>query len=98
MLGAAREAERDLTVVRFRFERGTVDRAYVWSRDDQPRLLGVSQRGLDPVLPFVPTGPATFASWDGGQSPSRPLTFTRDAAGTMRATIEGRNGVLTAMR
>lgn len=98
VLGAAFRADREITVVRFRFERGTADRAYVWSPDAEPRLLGVSMRGLDPVLPFVATGPGAFASWDGGLSPSRPLVFAAGPGGRMQATLGTGDSAVVAAR
>ena len=87
VLGTALQEGRDVTLVRFRFERGTADRAYVWDPAAEAKLQGVSMRGLRPGLPFVPVGPGRFASWDGGLLPSRPLTFSQGADGRMRAAL-----------
>lgn len=98
VLGTALQEGRDLTVVRFRFERGTADRAYVWNLDAEPRLLGISGRGLPSQLGFVPTGPSQFASWDGGRTPSRPLVFAPGGDGRMRALIGSGSASTTAVR
>jgi hypothetical protein len=98
VLGTALQEDRDLTVVRFRFERGTADRAYVWSLDAEARLLGISGRGLPSQLGFVPTGRGQFASWDGGRTSSRPLVFAPGGDGRMRAVIGSGSAAATAVR
>jgi hypothetical protein len=98
VLGTALQEGRDLTVVRFRFERGTADRAYVWDPDAEARLLGISGRGLPSQLGFLPTGPGEFASWDGGRTPSRPLVFARGPDGRMRAVLGSGPASTTAVR
>jgi len=81
VLGTARMQDRDETVVRFLFERGSENRTYVWDKTEEPRLLGMSMRGLSPRLRFVPVGESAFASWDGGISPSKPLRFEKGPDG-----------------
>lgn len=87
VLGSALRDERDVTVVRFRFERGHLDRAYVWTLDAEPLLRGVSMRGVNPVLRFVPVGEAAFGSWDGGITASKPLRFERAGGGAWRMEL-----------
>ncbi|MGA2531447.1 MAG: serine hydrolase domain-containing protein [Candidatus Aminicenantales bacterium] len=87
ILGTARTAERDETVVRLIFEKGTVERTYVWSFEEKPRLQGVSRRGLKVRLQFLPESRTEFASWDGGIRPSKPLRFEKDADGRLRLRL-----------
>jgi len=87
VLGTALTQERDVTLVRYEFEHGHIDRAYVWDPDQEEHLLGVSQRGLDPVLHFVPVRGGGYASWDGGVRPSVPLEFDRGSDGGLRLVI-----------
>jgi hypothetical protein len=75
ILGTALRNGRDVTVARHLFERGHSDTAFVWDPDQEEHLLGRSSRGLSSELRFVATGEATFGSWDGGFSDSRPLRF-----------------------
>jgi hypothetical protein len=98
VLGTALQEGRDVTLVRFRFERGTADRAYVWNPDAEAQLWGISGRGMKSQVEFIPTGAGTFGSWDGGVSASRPLGFVRDADGRLRATLGGVGGEVTAVR
>lgn len=98
VLGTAFQEGRDVTLVRFRFERGTADRAYVWDPEAETRLWGISSRGMKSQVEFVPTGAGTFGSWDGGASSSRPLTIGRDPDGRLRATLGGLGGEITAVR
>jgi CubicO group peptidase (beta-lactamase class C family) len=93
VLGTARTEERDETVVRFVYEKGTMERNYVWSFDEKPLLRGVSGRGLKPRLRFLPVSEAEFASWDGGIRPSKPLRFDTDASGRLRLRL-GAGGLL----
>jgi len=87
VVGAAFQEGRDVVVVRYQFARGTADRAYVFDPDEEGRLLGISSRGLDPRLGFVPTGDASFGSWDGGHTASRAMTVTREADGRWRMEV-----------
>ncbi len=98
VLGTAFQEGRDLTVVRFRFERGSADRAYVWDAGAGARLVGISGRGLPSQLGFVPTGTGQFASWDGGRTPSRALVFAPGPDGRMRAVIGSDPASTTAVR
>ena len=75
ILGSTMRPGRDVTVVRFLFEHGHADRAYVWTDGAQERLLGYSRRGLDPRLRFVPVTGGAFASWDRMTGASKPLRF-----------------------
>ncbi len=78
ILGSAMRPNRDITVVRFQFERGHVDRVYVWDMEAEERLLGVSRRGLDAKLRCLPVGEGEFASWDRMTGTSRPLRIGGD--------------------
>ena len=98
VLGTALQEGRDIALARYRFERGTLDRAYVFDPEREGRLQGVSMRGMRPPLVFVPVGEDRFASWDGGVSPSRPLVFARDARGHTTLTLGEGTGAVTAVR
>lgn len=87
ILGTARMEDRDETVVRYFFERGSETRTYVWDKNEEGRLLGMSQRGLSPRLKFVPISENTFASWDGGLRPSKPLRFEKEPEGGWRLEL-----------
>jgi CubicO group peptidase (beta-lactamase class C family) len=87
VLGTARTAERDETVVRFIYEKGKMERTYVWSLEAEPRLRGISMRGLKSQLRFLPVSEKEFASWDGGIRPSKSLRFDKDAAGHLELRI-----------
>jgi hypothetical protein len=75
VLGAALQETREMVVVRFRFERGSADRAYVWDLGEPFRVLGVSGRGLRTRLALMPIGSGRFATWDGGLTASRQVVF-----------------------
>jgi CubicO group peptidase (beta-lactamase class C family) len=93
VLGTARTAERDETVVRLIFEKGTMERTYVWSFDEKPLVWGVSARGLKSRLRFLPVSESEFASWDGGIRPSKPLKFEKRPDGRLRLRL-GTGGLL----
>jgi CubicO group peptidase (beta-lactamase class C family) len=76
--------EEDVTLVRFEFERGDVDRLYVWDPDGDGRLLGMSRSGIEPVLHVYPQPDGTFASWENRRGTCRPLTIEPADNGTMR--------------
>jgi hypothetical protein len=73
VLGAVHQESRDLVLVRFYFDRGTADRAYVWSMEETPTLLGSSVRGLDPVLHCIGVEGGGFSSWDPNSGDNRPF-------------------------
>ena len=75
VIGTAMLRERDMTLVRFNFERGNEWRAYVWDKDAEHRLLGSSARGLAPDVHCVPVPGGGFASWDPLSGDSRPFAF-----------------------
>jgi hypothetical protein len=87
VLGTAFRDGRDVTLVRIDFEHGEVYRAYVWDPDEEEKLLGVSVRGLDPILHVLPEEGGTLASWDGRTGESRPVRFEPVAGGGMRLRI-----------
>ena len=74
VIGTAILRERDMTLVRFTFENGHADRAYVWDKDDN-RLRGVSGRGLAPNILLVPVAGGGFLSWEPVAGDSRPFHF-----------------------
>ncbi len=88
ILGTAMRAGRDVTAVRFLFERGYTDRAYVWDSEAQERLRGYSRRGLDAQLRFFPVADGAFASWDRMTGASRPLRFERGEDGQMGLRLD----------
>ncbi|HEX9166075.1 MAG TPA: serine hydrolase domain-containing protein [Gemmatimonadales bacterium] len=98
VIGTALQEGRDLTVVRYQFERGTADRAYVWDTSADGRLLGVSGRGLPTSVRLVPTGPGRFGSWDGGVTPSMAFQFAPTQAGRMQLTFRAADGEAIAVR
>jgi hypothetical protein len=69
--------------VRFLFERGHVDRAYVWDSEQQEHLLGYSRRGVDAQLRFYPVAGGGFASWDRMTAASKPLRFDHGEDGQL---------------
>ena len=87
VLGTAFREGRDVTLVRLLFERGHADRAYVWDDEAEERLLGTSQRGLDPVLHVLPEVGGSFSSWDGRSGATRPVSFDPAEGGGMRLVI-----------
>ncbi len=88
ILGTAMRAGRDVTAVRFLFERGYTDRAYVWDSEAQERLRGYSRRGLDAQLRFFPVADGAYASWDRMTGASRPLRFERGEDGQMGLALD----------
>lgn len=98
VIGTALQEGRDLTVVRYQFERGTADRAYVWDVSADERLLGVSGRGLPTMVRLVPTSPGRFGSWDGGVSASAAFQFAPTRAGRMQLTFRTAAGESIAVR
>ena len=87
ILGTALRSEREVTLVRFHFDHGIADRAYVWDKNAEERLLGVSIRGLGASLTFYPQGENRFRSWDRRSGESRPLSFTFDSEGEARMAL-----------
>ncbi len=81
ILGTALRTEREITLVRFHFDSGVADRAYVWDKNAEEDLLGVSIRGLGATLTFYPEGDDQFRSWDRRTGESRPLRFGLDSDG-----------------
>jgi len=75
ILGTAMLRERELTVVHFTFEHGFMNRAYIWDKDAEHKMLGYSIRGLDESVMCVPTAQGKFASWDPKSGDSRPVGF-----------------------
>jgi len=98
VLGRARTAERDETVVRFVYEKGTMERTYVWSFDEKPLVRGLSTRGLKPRLRFLPVSDMKFASWDGGIRPSKPLRFEKDPSGRLHLRLGAAGLLFEAVR
>lgn len=104
ILGSAMRPGRDVTVVRFTFERGHEDRAYVWDVEADERLLGYSVQGVDARLRFYPVVVGAFASWDRTTGASAPLRFdpapgTPGAPGTSRRLSLGAGDqAITAQR
>ena len=97
VLGTALRAEREETLVRFEGERGNVDRTYVWDREAEERLLGVSMSGLDPALHLLPVTGGGFATWDSGSGASRPVELVRADDGAAMIRL-GEPGKLEARR
>jgi CubicO group peptidase (beta-lactamase class C family) len=87
ILGSAMRPERDVTVVRFLFEHGHEDRAYVWDEAAEERLLGYSRRGLDAQLRFFPVAGGAYASWDRMTGSSKPLRIERHKDGSLGITL-----------
>jgi CubicO group peptidase (beta-lactamase class C family) len=98
VLGTARTAERDETVVRLIYEKGTLEWTYVWSLNEKPLVRGRSARGLRPKLSFMPVSETEFASWDGGIRPSKPMRFEKDPAGRLRLRLGGAGMSAEAIR
>ncbi len=87
ILGSAMRPGRDVTVVRFLFEHGHEDRAYVWDEGAEERLLGYSRRRLDTQLRFSPVAGGTYASWDRMTGSSKPLRIERHQDGSLGITL-----------
>jgi CubicO group peptidase (beta-lactamase class C family) len=98
VLGTAMRDRWDVTVVRLLFEQGHADLAYVWDPDEKEHLLGLSGRGLQSELSFVPTGANTFESWDGGLTSSRALSFIDGGDGPAALSLATADGAVTARR
>ena len=98
VLGTALQQERDVTLVRFRFERGSADRAFAWDKDAKERILGISMRGLDPVIRCVPVRGGGYATWDPRSGESRPLRFERAADGRLRLRLGAGDRYVEALR
>ena len=81
VLGTARTSERDETVVRFQFEKGSVDVTYVWDLLEEGRLRGRSVRGLTVRMRLYPAGERDFFTWDGGVRPPKMVRFEVGAEG-----------------
>ncbi len=77
IVGTAMLRERDITLVRFNFEKGYADRAYVWSKVEDHKLLGVSGRGIARDVSCMPITGGGFASWDPRSGDSRPFYFEK---------------------
>lgn len=77
VLGTARRADRDYTLVRFRGERGTRDLVFVWEAAAEGRLLGVTFGGFAPRL--------TFRAEPGGGW----VAFDPQSGGALRMRAEG---------
>jgi CubicO group peptidase (beta-lactamase class C family) len=71
VLGTARTADRDETVIRFFCEKGSVDLTYVWDLKEEGRLRGRSARGLTVKMRLYPSGERDFFTWDGGIRPPK---------------------------
>ncbi len=89
VVGTAMLREREMTLVRFHFEKADEDRAYVWDKDAEHHLLGVSIRGLAPVVRCVPVAGGGFASWDPRSGDSRPFRFETVAGQPVLRVVSG---------
>lgn len=98
VLGTAAEDERDVTLIRFRFERGALDRAFVWSPREPEKLLGISIRGIPMPVRCVPVVGGRFATWDVTSGASIPVRFDRDSAGHLRINIGTGDETFEALR
>ena len=74
VVGTAMLRDRDMTLVRFTFENGFQDRAYVWDKDEH-RLRGVSGLGMSRDVLLLPVAGGQFASWEPHSGDSRPFQF-----------------------
>ncbi len=98
ILGSAMRPGRDVTVVRFLFEHGHEDRAYVWDEAAEERLLGYSRRGLDTQLRFFPVAGGTYASWDRMTGSSKPLRIEQHEDGSLGITLGVSDGAVRGQR
>ena len=85
--------ENDVTLVRIAFERGHIDRLYVWDPDAEEKLLGVSPRGLDAVLHVYPQVDGTFASFEARTGTSRPLRIEAATDGKLQIVLGDADGL-----
>jgi len=90
VLGSARTAGREETVVRFHGERGIAYRTYVWAPGEEGRLRGMSIRGLTVRLRLYPSSQRDFFTWDGGIRPPKTVKFEPGRDGGMRLIISGK--------
>lgn len=98
VLGTAFEDERTVTFVRIRFERGAVERTFVWSSGKPEKLLGISQRGVASPSRCVPVRGGGFATWNAPSGASVPVRFDRNAAGRPRIRIGTGDETFEALR
>lgn len=87
VLGTARTVDRDETVVRFHFEKGTVDLTYVWDLEEEGHLRGRSARGLGVRMRLYPSGTREFFTWDSGIRPPKMVRFGAGADGRMHLGV-----------
>ena len=97
VLGTARREDRHFTVVRFRFERGVEDVAFVWQGEPQGRLLGISIGGLEPRLRFRGEAAGGYAAWDPRSGATVPLRV-EGAGAAARLLIGGGDQAAAASR
>jgi len=98
VLGTAAEDERDVTLVRIRFERGALDRLFVWSPVKPEKLLGISQRGNNSPVRCVPVAGGRFATWNAASGASISVRFDRDGSGRRRIRIGTGDETFEALR
>jgi CubicO group peptidase (beta-lactamase class C family) len=87
VLGTARTAEGDESVVRFSCEKGTVDLTYVWDIEKEGRLRGRSARGLTVKIRLYSSGGHDFFTWDGGVRPPKTIQIETGSDGQTRLRI-----------
>ncbi len=81
VLGTARTADGDDSVIRFYCQNGTVDLTYIWDLEKEGRLRGRSSRGLAVKIRLYPSGPHDFFTWDGGIRPPKMIHVETGADG-----------------
>jgi hypothetical protein len=95
VLGTARTADRDESVIRFFCEKGYVDLTYVWDLKEEGRLRGRSARGLTVKMRLYPSGERDFFTWDGGIRPPKMVHMETGADGKMVLKLgEGRDAAV----
>jgi CubicO group peptidase (beta-lactamase class C family) len=98
VMGTAFRDGRDVTLVRYLFERGHDDSAYVWDPKGEGRLLGVSARGLDPAVHLLPEAAGSWATWDPREGASEVARFSSGPEGEVRLILERAGGAVEARR
>ena len=83
VLGTAFREDRDETLARIEFERGSVLRTYVWDAQAEESLQGISMRGSPTELLVLPDQSGDFMSFDSGSGSARPLRFLAQESGGM---------------
>jgi CubicO group peptidase (beta-lactamase class C family) len=98
VLGTGTGGPHHRTLIRFRYEKGDLLRAYVWDREQEGHLLGMMLGRLDPSLRFYPVAGGGFASWDPTGGASVPARFEGTGKEAARLLLQREGGEAAAVR